>query len=265
MEIVGELINSSRKWIQPAVAARDVAFIEGLARRQAAAGATMLDVNAGTFLEEEPEALEWLVKVVQGAVDLPLCLDSPNPVALERALRAHRGKALLNSITAEQERFAALLPLVLEHRCAVVGLLMDDGGIPQALDDRLRIAKRLVSRLTAAGVAAADIYLDPLVQPVGVSGAYGPVVIETVRAIAVEMAPVHTICGLSNVSYGLPARKLLNRAFLVMGVMRGLDAVIMDPEDQPLMSLLAAARVVSDRDAFALDYIKAFRAGRLAE
>ncbi|HEY3313971.1 MAG TPA: methyltetrahydrofolate cobalamin methyltransferase [Bacillota bacterium] len=265
MQIVGELINSSRKGVQSAVAARDVAFIQDLARRQVAAGATMLDINAGTFLEAEPEALEWLVRVVQEAVDLPLCLDSPNPVALERALRTHRGKALLNSITAEEERLSSLIPLVIESQCSVVGLLMDDGGIPQTLEDRLRIAHRLVSRLTAAGVPAGDIFLDPLVQPVGVSGAYGPVVLETIRRVVSELAPVHTICGLSNVSFGLPARKLLNRAFVVMGVMSGLDTVILDPEDQQLMGLLAAARVVSDRDDFALEYISAFRAGRLAE
>jgi cobalamin-dependent methionine synthase I len=262
--VVGERINSSRKTIAPAIVARDKHFIEQEALNQIAAGASYIDVNCGTLLAEEPECLEWLVKTVQGVTGGGLCsLDSPNPLALERALKVHQGKPLVNSITGERERLAAILPLVRDYKTSIVALAMDDNGMPETAEERFRIAANLVGELTKAGVELADIYLDPMVRPVSTGGHYGRVVFETIQKINREFPGIHTICGLSNISFGLPARKLINHTFLIMAMMAGLDSAILDPLDKRLTSLLKAAEVLLERDEYALNYIAAFREEKL--
>lgn len=264
MIIVGERINTSRKAIAPAVEAKDGTLIQQEAVKQLEAGAQYIDVNCGTMVDEEPEYLEWLVQTVQEATGGGLCsLDSPNPAALERALQAHRGKPLINSITAEKERLEAILPLVRDYKTGIVALAMDDQGMPETAGERFEIAAYLVERLTKTGVALDDIYLDPMVRPVSTGGHYGRVVFETISRIKREFPGIHTICGLSNISYGLPARKLINHTFLVMATMAGLDAAILDPLDKRLISLLYASEVLLERDEYALNYISAFREGKL--
>jgi cobalamin-dependent methionine synthase I len=262
--IVGERINSSRKAITPALNARDQRLIGQEALNQVSAGALYIDVNCGTMVDEEPECLEWLVKTVQEATGGGLCsLDSPNPVALERALKVHQGKPLINSITGEQERLTAILPLVRDYKTAIVALAMDDQGMPETAAERFGIAADLINRLSKAGVAMDDIYLDPMVRPVSTGGHYGRVVFETIQRLHQEFPGIHTICGLSNISYGLPARRLINHTFLIMAMMAGLDAAILDPLDQRLMSLLQAAEVLLERDDYAMNYITAFRENKL--
>jgi cobalamin-dependent methionine synthase I len=262
--VVGERINSSRKAIAPAIVARDKHFIGQEALNQIAAGASYIDVNCGTLLAEEPECLEWLVKTVQDVTGGGLCsLDSPNPLALERALKVHQGKPLVNSITGERERLAAILPLVRDYKTSIVALAMDDNGMPETAEERFQIAANLVGELTKAGVELADIYLDPMVRPVSTGGHYGRVVFETIQKINREFPGIHTICGLSNISFGLPARKLINHTFLIMAMMAGLDSAILDPLDKRLASLLKAAEVLLERDEYALNYIAAFREEKL--
>jgi len=261
--IVGERINSSRKAIAPAIEAKDAKFIQQEALKQMEAGALYIDVNCGTMVDEEPERLEWLVKTVQEATGGVCSLDSPSPIALERALKVHQGKPLVNSITGEKERLEAILPLVRDYKTAIVALAMDDQGMPETAEERFQIATNLVNQLTKAGVALTDIYLDPMVRPVSTGGHYGRVVFETIQKINREFPGIHTICGLSNISYGLPARKLINHTFLIMAMMAGLDAAILDPLDKRLMSLLHAAEVLLERDEYAMNYIAAFRAEKL--
>jgi 5-methyltetrahydrofolate--homocysteine methyltransferase len=263
--IVGELINSSRKTIATAIEAKDKAYLQDLARRQADAGANVIDVNCGTSFATEAVLMAWLVDVVQDAVDLPLCIDSPNPRVLEAGLTRHRGKALVNSISAGKERWKETLPLLIGYKASVVALCMDDGGMPRSVADRLRMAEKLVPGLTAAGLPEEDIYLDPLIKPLGVDGSHGPEALESTRALREKYPRVHLISGLSNISYGLPRRRLLNRAFALMGYTLGMDAFILDPLDRPLMSLLTAANALAGRDEFCLDYIAAERAGKLLE
>lgn len=263
MLIVGERINTSRKAISPAVEKRDLRFIQNVARKQAEAGANMLDVNCGTLGEEEPEALAWLVKTVQEAVDLPLCIDSPNPVAVKAALEVHKGLALVNSITAERERFRRLVPIIRDHGSSVVALCMDDDGIPETPEGRLDVARRLMDALAGEGVAPERIYFDPLVRPISTGSESGVIVLETIRALRKDFPGAHVICGLSNVSFGLPARSLLNQAFLLMCMASGLDAVILDPQDSMLMALLLAGEALLARDQFCMNYIAAHRAGKL--
>jgi len=262
--IVGERINSSRAAIAELLARRDEAGVVREAGRQVEAGARYIDVNAGTFVSDEPELLAWLVETIQGALDVPLCIDSPNPAAVRAALEKHRGRALVNSITGEEGRFAELLPLIKEHGSAVVALCLDDAGMPADADQAVAKGSRLVDRLLAAGVAAGDIFVDPVVRPVSTDGRAGLAVADTIRAIRQKYPGVHTICGLSNISFGLPERRLLNRAFLVVTMAAGLDSVILDPLDSKLMALLRAAEALLGRDEYCARYLRAYRDGKLS-
>lgn len=262
MLIVGELINSTRKAIAQAIEHRDKAYLQDLARRQVEAGAHIIDVNAAAG-GNEVENMKWLVEVVQDAVDAPLCIDSPSAAALEAGLSLCRQKAMVNSITAEKQRWEEVLPLVQQYRARVVALCMDDGVMPETVEDRLRVAGKLVPGLVEAGIPEEEIYLDPLIKPLGVNSQFGMEAMESTRAIRQKYPKVHVICGLSNVSYGLPERRLLNRAFMVMSVTVGMDAFILDPLDQAMMSLLAAARALAGQDEYCMDYIAGVRAGKV--
>lgn len=267
MLIVGEKINTSRKEIREAVARRDAGFIRDLARRQYEAGAGMIDVNCGTFVDDEPEILRWLVQEVQDELDgVPLCIDSPNPDALRAALQVHRGEALVNSISGETGRYQNVLPLLKEFNCRVVVLCMDsEHGIPHDAETRVRIASDLIDRLQQEGIPQDKIYVDPLVQPVSTATSNGPAAVDTIRMVHAMYPAVHSICGLSNISFGLPNRWLLNQAFLVMCMYAGLDGVILDPLDRKMMALLTASLTLTDRDPYCAGYLKAFRQGTLSE
>jgi cobalamin-dependent methionine synthase I len=261
--LIGELINSSRKPVAEAIAAQDAGFIQDLAKAQAAAGVDYLDVNCGTHIADEPKMLAWLTRIVQEVVDLPLCIDSPNPEALAAALQVHRGKALLNSISLEKQRFEQMIPIVSEYGCSVIGLCMDDRGMPEDETMALECAQMLVERLQQRGLPVEDIYLDPLVRPISTNSKYGTVFLQTVAAIRNRFSKVHITCGLSNISYGLPNRKHLNQAFLVMAMASGMDSAIVDPLDRKLMALVYAAEAILGKDEYCAGYISAQREGKL--
>lgn len=265
MIIVGERINSSRKPILRAIEKRDMDFIAREAKAQAEAGANFIDVNAAARLGQEEEDIKWLVETVQGAVEVPLCIDSPNPKAIKAGLEAYQGKALVNSISGESERAEAILPLVKSHGCAVVGLTMDDRGMPKTAQERCEIAQAIVEMVESQGIPRDDIYLDPLVRCISAEADQGQAFLDAVGMIKDAIPGVHVICGLSNISYGLPNRSLLNRAFLALSMTKGLDAAIIDPTDQKLMSILRAARTLLNQDEFCLEYITAHREGKLSD
>lgn len=262
MYIVGELINCTRKKVGAAAAARDAATIREVAQKQAAAGAHMLDVNGG-IPGQEVEVLSWLVNVVQEAVDLPLCLDSSDPDALRAALPLCRKPAMVNSITDETDRFGRVLPLLKEHKAKVIGLAMGPSGPPAGIDDRVAYASRLIDHLTAEGLTLDDIYIDPCVLPVSTGPVHGIAVAEAITRITAAYPGVHTAVGLSNVSFGLPLRKLLNQTFLALLMSRGLDTIIMDPADKHLMATLLAAEALLGRDEYCMGWLRAFRKGSL--
>lgn len=264
MLIVGEKINTSRKGVGPAVKERNRDFIQELAKEQVDNGADYVDINCGTLIHEEPEALVWLVRTVQEAVDAPLCIDSPNPAAIESALREHRGKALVNSITAEKERYDKILPLIKEYNSSVVALCIDDEhGMPKDKETRCIIAKNLVSKMIEDGIPIGNIHIDPLIEPVSTNQGAGLMALETISYITKEFPGVHAICGLSNVSFGLPNRMLLNQTFLVMAMIMGLDGAILDPGNRKMMALLRAAEVLLNKDDFCANYLTAYRNGNL--
>jgi cobalamin-dependent methionine synthase I len=266
MIIVGELINGSRPAIGQAIVRRDAEVIIETARCQVQAGAQLLDINAGTGPDREAEDLVWLVDVVTGALSsVALCIDSPNPAAMKAGLeRAGERGALINSITAERKRVETFLPFIQTHSCQVIALCMNEGGIPKEARQRLRIAEDLVETLTAKGLAPGRIFLDPLVCPISVDAQAGRTAMETTRLIKETLPGVRTICGLSNISFGLPQRRLLNRNFLSAMIAAGLDAAILDPTDTGLMANLAATQALLGFDENCMGYIGAAREGTLS-
>jgi len=262
--IVGERINTSRKHIRKAVEKRDVKYIQNEAKTQVEAGATFVDVNSGTSVAKETEDLKWLVQVVQEAVSVPLCIDSPSATALAAALPFHKnGQPLINSITAEKQRIAEILPLVKQYNALVVGLAMGDGGMPSGFGDRKKAVLTILEACEKAGVSRDRIYFDPVICPVSTKQSEGMAAVETVRFIMTELKGAHTTCGLSNISFGLPERTNLNRTFLALMMAAGLDGVIMDPTEPGMMSTLLATNVLLGKDEFCMDYIRAGRAGKL--
>lgn len=268
MLIVGEKLNSSIKRVAEAIEARDTAVIQDLARRQAEAGADYLDANAAIRVSQELDDLAWLIETIRAVTDRPLCIDSPNPAAIARGLEllrssGHPGRPLINSITAEPERLQGILPLAGQYHCPVVALTSDEQGIPTTVEDRLRIAGRIVAEAEKYGVPCEDLYFDPLVLPVSTDVRNAVLFMEALSAIKAEYPGVKTISGLSNVSYGLPKRKIINRAFLIMAMHAGMDAAILDPLDADLMGLLKAGEMLLGRDEFCMNYLMAYRSGML--
>ncbi len=259
MVIVGELINASRKAVGEAIESQDAAAIRKIATDQHAAGADYIDINAGIFVEEEVDYLKWLVTVVQGAVSIPCCIDSPNPKAVEAALSVHKGTAMINSISLEKGRYDALLPLITGTDLKVVALCMSDDGMPETAEERVRIAEKLINGLVRANVSVENIFLDPLVQPVSTSNRFGLAFLEAVELIMREFKGAHTICGLSNISFGLPNRKFLNQMFAVMAISRGLDGLIINPLDRRMMANIISAEMLAGRDDYCMNYLKAYR------
>ena len=263
MLIIGEKLNSSIKSVAAAIEIKDEDYIRKLVLDQLSAGADMIDVNAGVFLDREVQFLRWLVRTVQEAADVPLCIDSPNPEALKAALPLHRGKALINSISLEADRYDSMLPVVKEFGASVVALCMDDNGIPRNATSRTDIACRLAEKLNSDGVSTDDVYFDVLVQPISVDDTLGIAALDTVRGIRERISGAHTICGLSNVSFGLPERKLLNSAFAAALITYGMDTFIIDPLDHGMMAMIAASEALTGKDEFCEKYLKAFRSGKL--
>ena len=264
MIIVGELINTSRSAIEQAVNKGESAYIQRIAVQQAQAGADYIDVNAGTFVEKEVDLLPWLVETVQAAVDLPLCLDSPNPAALEKAMAVHKGIPMINSISLEKERYLSMLPLVAGHPCKLVALCMKQTAMPTTAQERIDAASELIDLLIQAGMKPEDIFVDPLVQPISVDTHMGHAMLEAISGIKAKYPTVHTICGLSNISFGLPERKLINRYFLALAMHSGLDAVILDPTDLHLAAALKTTAMLLGHDDYCEAFIEAYEKGELA-
>jgi cobalamin-dependent methionine synthase I len=263
MIIVGELINASRKSVAAAIQAQDAAEIQKLARDQFEAGAHYIDVNAGVFVDHEAEYLQWLVRTVQSEVQAPCCLDSPDPRAIEAALKVHTGPAIVNSISLERARYDSVLSLIAGTDAKVVALCMSDEGMPDTASKRLAIADKLVNGLVQKGVKVGDIFVDPLVQPLATNTSYGIEFLTAVEQIMSRFQGVHTICGMSNISFGLPERKFLNQTFMVMAIARGLDSAVLNPLDKKLMAGVIAAEALMGKDNFCMNYLKAYRSEKL--
>jgi 5-methyltetrahydrofolate corrinoid/iron sulfur protein methyltransferase len=263
MVIIGEKLNGTLKKTAAAIAARDGNFVQDLARRQVEAGANYLDVNAGTGARQEAADLVWLVETVQAAVDVPLCLDSPNPVALQAGLERVRQTPMVNSISGEANRLDGILPLVAQKGSPVIALLLDDSGIPANVESRLAIGRRILARTRQAGVPDEKVYVDPLALAISTKTDGALMAIDTMRALRSEHPQVKFSIGLSNISFGLPARGLINQAFLAQLLAAGLDAAIINPLEQGLINMLYATQLILGRDRFCRGYTTAFRTGKI--
>ncbi|CDZ23633.1 methyltetrahydrofolate:corrinoid/iron-sulfur protein methyltransferase [[Clostridium] cellulosi] len=262
MIIIGEKINSSIPSAKTAIENKDKARIIELAKAQHDAGAAYIDINAGMFLKEEPEYLAFLAQTVGKELGLPISVDTPSVEAARAALKAAgvRG-GLINSVTTEQARLEGMTELALEYGCGVVALCSPEPGMEETPDSAISIAGKLVSYLTSKGIAESDIYIDPMLKPVGAAPDAGKQALKTIEKLHSEFPNCHISCGLSNLSYGLPKRRVLNRAFAVCAIAAGLDTAIADPLDKGLMSLIAAAEVIVGRDEYCMEYIEKCRSG----
>lgn len=263
MLIVGERINASRKSIADAIVAQDGALIRKEALDQLNVGAHLIDVNAGVFVGEEVKYLRWLVQTIQEVAETPLCIDSPDAKALAGALSVHKGRAMVNSITDEADRYEKMIPIIKEFRPQVVALCMTDGSVPTTSEERFQIASRLIEKLIHEGISPEDIYIDPLVMPLSTDTNDGMAVLETLEKVSRSFPRVNTICGLSNISYGLPSRRLINQIFLVAAITKGLNAVILDPMDKRIMANLITAQALLGKDEYCGEFLAAFRARKL--
>jgi cobalamin-dependent methionine synthase I len=263
MFIIGERINASRKNVAEALKARDSLFIRKEALNQRKAGAHIVDVNARLFADDEVHTLKWMVQTIQKDSDLSLSLDSVNAKALAQALSSHKGRAMLNSVTYERECYEKLIPLIREFRPRVIALCMADDGVPKTAGERFEIGSRLVEKLTAGGVAIEDIFIDPLVLPMSMDDQSGRAFLDALRRLSTAFPKVNTICGLSNISYGLPARRMVNQTFLVAALTEGLNSVILDPLDRRMMANLKTAETLLGKDEYCSAYLSAFREGEL--
>jgi len=261
MKVIGEKINGTRKRVAAAIAERDADFIKDLAQKQTEAGAVWLDVNAGTHPDQEADDLVWLIETIQAVVDVPLCLDSANPAALTVAIKAVNKTPMINSISGEPERLAGILPLVAEHGCEVIALAMDAKKIPETVAGRVDVIDAVMQQTRSAGVPDNHIYVDPLAMTLSTNVQSAMIACDTIRAISDAYPDVHFTMGLSNISFGLPARSYINRAFLTLAMAAGLDCAILDPLDSELRAAILAADLVLGQDRHCLNYTRAYRAG----
>ena len=264
MVIVGEKINTSLKGITEAIKAKDKEFIQELAVRQSKQGSDYIDVNCGTLIDVEEEMLPWLVEIVQEVVDKPCCIDSPNPKALESALKVHKGVPMINSITAEKSRYDDVIKLVKQYDAKIVALLIDDAnGISPSDEVRTKIGIELINKMHEDGIQYENMYIDPLIQPISTDSNMGLVALNTIANIKQNSPEVHFMCGLSNISFGLPNRGLLNRTYLAMCMHAGLDGAVLDPGNSKMMSMIFAGEALLNKDRFTKKYLKAHRKGLL--
>ena len=265
MLIIGESINGTIQKVGEAILDRNDLFLRELARTQYECGAHILDVNAGVAGGNEVEDLPWLVEIVQKAVPIPLMLDSANPEALKAALSVycHPEPPILNSISGEEEKWNKLSPVILEKKCKIAVLLLDDQGVPKTIEERVSIANRLFKNLIQANIPPDYIYFDILVLSVAVEPHAALVTLETIKTIRSNFPQSHTICGVSNVSMGLPGRRLINKTFLAMAIHAGLDTLLIDVRDQSLMSSVYASKILINQDPYCFEYLQAYRAKRI--
>jgi 5-methyltetrahydrofolate--homocysteine methyltransferase len=260
--IIGERINpTGRKKLAAEMAAGDYDRVRADAIAQVQAGAQMLDVNAGIPMADEPAILAESIRIVQGLVDVPLSIDSSIIAALKAGLGAYQGKPLVNSVTGEDERLEVVLPLVAEHHAAVIGISNDETGISEDPAVRFSIAKKIVERAESYGIPRQDVLIDPLVMPIGAVRTAGTAVFAIVRRVQEELG-VNTVCGASNVSFGLPDRVTLNATFLAMAIAAGMTSAITNPLEEQIHKTILATNVLMGADENCEAWL---RAQRLAE
>jgi 5-methyltetrahydrofolate--homocysteine methyltransferase len=263
--IIGERINpTGRKQVLAAFAAGDFTLARKDAIAQVEAGAHMLDVNAGVPGADEPKLLTAVLRTVMEVTDVPLCIDTADPQALAAALAIYQGKALVNSCNGEERSLSGVLPVVKEYSAAVIGLCMDDDGIPETPEARLRVAGKIIERAGKLGIPASDIAIDPLALTMGADSNAGRIALDSIQLIVKEFG-VNITMGASNISFGMPDRAYINSTFIAMAIHAGLTCPITNPLVPAVMASILAADLSMGHDSYGMRWIKAFRKRQAAE
>lgn len=257
--VIGERINpTGRKQMLAALQAGNFDQVRSDALAQVAAGAQVLDVNAGVPGVDEAELLEHVVRTVMEVTDVPLCIDTADPQALSRSLTAYDGKALVNSVNGEAGSLERTLPLVKEHGAAVIGLCMDEDGIPPTAEDRLRVASKILDSAAKAGIPAEDVVIDPLALTMGSDSNAGRIALDTITLVVAEFG-VNITMGVSNISFGMPERSHINSTYIAMAIHAGLTCPITNPMVEEVRLAILAADLAMGRDEYGMGWIKAYR------
>ena len=260
MFIIGERINGMFKDIAQAIRDGDPRPIQEWAKKQEAGGARYLDINTGPAAKDQVKTMRWLVEKTQEVSNLPLTLDSTNYDAIEAGLEICKHPAMINSVPAEWPKMERVFTMALKYNAAVIGLAMNEQGIPKDADTRVALAMELVAAADSYGIPMEDLYIDPLVLPCNVGQDHGPEVMQTLRQVKLLADPApRTVVGLSNISQGTKNREQINRIFAVMGVANGLDAAVADACDHQLIEAIATARIIMNLDIYCESYVEIYR------
>lgn len=263
MIIIGEKINATLTTVKFIIENRDTEGIVDLARKQAAAGASFIDVNVGTGVgsrDDEVEAMKWAVSTIQEVVDTPLCIDSADPMVLAVGAETCRSnQCMINSAKAEKENLEAVIPIAVERNSQLIALTMDESGIPETVEERLKSAEKIALACQKHGLPMERVYFDPLVLPVSTDVEAGKITLQTLADIKKTFPEAKTVTGISNISFGLPIRQLVNAAFLYMCLHAGLDAAIVDPLDNTLMNAVVTGNLLVGKDRHCRRYLRLFR------
>ncbi len=265
MLIIGERINSTKEKIKEAIAAKNAAFIALTARAQVEAGADYIDVNCAVTSGSELQDMDWVLSVIQSEIkDACICIDSPSYLAIGAGLKAYhsKGRLMINSISGDEARIKSILPLAIEHDTKLIALTMDEKGMPNTSRERFEAAKKIYERVRKDGFNIENLYFDPLIRPIATEPDQAIEFLKSIPLIK-SLDGAKTACGLSNVSFGLPDRRLINATFLSMAIREGLDAAILDPLDKSIISALRASEALLGKDEYCGGYIRAFREGKL--
>ena len=263
MIIVAERLNAARKAIREAIENKDEALIVKEATDQFAAGADIIDVNAGAHPDREEADMGWMIDLVQGAVDARISLDSSSSRVILKNIHKLTKTPMINSVSLEKKKLEEMRPALTEREADIVALCMDDAGLPKSADQAYDNAVRMVETLASMGIARARIFLDPLVQTISADHTKGQMVLSTIGRIRADIPDVNIICGLSNISYGMPERFLINRTFLTLAAGAGLSAAIIDPLDKKLTTAIAVSEMLLGKDAYCRDYLTRYRKGNI--
>ncbi|MBM4466178.1 MAG: pterin-binding protein [Chloroflexi bacterium] len=257
--IIGERINpTGRKKLATALQAGNFDIVRQDAVAQVEAGANILDVNVGVPGADEPALLVQAIHAVRQVTDVPLCIDTADPQALEAGLKVYDGKALINSVNGEEARLKSVLPLVKEYGAAVIGLCMDDEGIPTTAEGRLAVARKIIERAGKLGISPEDVVIDPLALTLGADHRAGRIALDAIEMIVAEFG-VNITMGASNISFGMPDRQAINAAFIAMAIHAGLTCPIVNPLHEEVATAILAADLAMGRDEWGARWIKAYR------
>jgi len=263
MIIIGEKLNGSIPAVGKAIAERNEKRIRALARKQEAAGADFLDVCASVEENVEVETLKWMLDLVQDESDLPICLDSPSPQTLVEAFPFCKKPGIINSVSGEGDKIDTIFPIIADTKWGCVALLCDDRGIPKSVEHRMETFEAIMAKAKQYGIDPSRLYIDPLVVTLSTDETALTVFAECSRIIKKQYPTIHITSGLSNISFGLPARKLINQAFMTLAMAAGMDSAIVDPTNRDMLGIIYATDCLLENDEYCLEYISAFREGRI--